>query len=87
MKISTFINLCILKVILITSFITYGGLSLYSQQVQELNCVFVVDSVDEFESSSRGLIDSENGWYLPASGTIKILIVFAEAQYTPNRVD
>ncbi|NEN24815.1 T9SS type A sorting domain-containing protein [Cryomorpha ignava] len=67
-------------------FLMVGFNSLYSQSVTELNCEVLIDSTGS-KSSSRGLKDSENGWYLPASGTIKILIVFAEAQYSPSSLD
>ena len=71
---------------ILTLLIISGFNTLYSQPVHELTCEFYVDTTD-YQSSSRGLIDSENGWALPASGTIKILIVFAEVQYTPSSLD
>src|SRR5690554_1149099 len=59
------------------------SLQAHGQNSTEVRCYFgEYDSVSTKFGDSKGTANSENGWILPASGTLKVLVVFAEIDYT-----
>ncbi len=67
-------------------FVVCGNNLLFSQEIEPFHCEVLVDT-NEVHVTSRGLKNSENGWYLSASVTIRILVVFAEINYSPSSLD
>src|SRR5690554_3436419 len=60
--------------------------SVFSQSINHFECNLPVDT-SAFPTSHRDVSNSENGYYLPTSGTIKLLIIYAEIQYTNSGYD
>ena len=58
----------------------------YGQVIDDFACNLPVDT-SALRNANRGVSNSENGYYLPTSGTIKLLIIFAEIQYSNSNFD
>lgn len=62
-------------------------------QFNEEKCLYDFDQTALMPENPSGSYESKNGWYLPASGTIRLLVVFAEIDYdtgtdpNPNNQD
>lgn len=74
-------------------FIVLSLPSFVNAQFGDSQCLYDYDPSIDYPLNFQGIYESENGFVLPANGTIRLLMVFAEIDYdtgtdpNPNSTD